>query len=125
MRQKIKGAGILRKVCGNFAEISGNFSADLTFTLLQCKNRELGTLVSQKKRDWRALRAQSEKCKVLVFFRGPQMGGSDPSWLNLAFLRGAPIFRPKAPKLCKNRYLGASGLEIGAPQKRQILPRRI
>ena len=38
---------------------------------------------------------------------------------------GAPIFRPEAPKPFKNRYLGTSGLKIGAPQKRQILPRRI
>ena len=30
-----------------------------------------------------------------------------------------------APKPFKNRYLGTSGLQIGAPQKRQILPRRI
>ena len=38
---------------------------------------------------------------------------------------GAPIFRPEAPKPFKNRYLGTSGLKIGVPQKRQILPRRI
>ena len=38
---------------------------------------------------------------------------------------GAPIFRPDAPKPFKNRYLGTSGLKIGAPQKRQILPRQI
>ena len=38
---------------------------------------------------------------------------------------GAPIFRPEVPKPFKNRYLGTSGLKIGAPQKRQILPGRI
>ena len=38
---------------------------------------------------------------------------------------GAPIFRPEVPKPFKNRYLGTSGLKIRAPQRRQILPRRI
>ena len=38
---------------------------------------------------------------------------------------GAPIFRPEVPKPFKNWYLGTSGLKSGAPQKRQILPRRI
>ena len=32
---------------------------------------------------------------------------------------GAPIFRPEVPKPFENRYLGTSGLKIGAPQKIQ------
>ena len=51
-------------------------------------------------------------------------GGSDPSLLNLAFL-GRPNSPSKGPKTLKNRYLGTSGLRIGAPRKRQIQPRRI
>ena len=38
---------------------------------------------------------------------------------------GTPVFRPEVPKPFKNWYLGTSGLKIGAPQKRQILPWQI
>ena len=56
--------------------------------------------------------------------RGPQMGGQiRRGWIRRFW--GAPIFRPEVPKPFRNRYLGTSGLKIGAPQKRQILPRRI
>ena len=61
---------------------------------------------------------------LAVFCQRAANGGSDPSWLNLAFL-GRPDFRPKVRKPFQNRYLGTSGLKIGAPQKRQIQPRRI
>ena len=45
--------------------------------------------------------------------------------VEFGFFLGRPDFRPEAPKPFKNWYLGTSGLKIGAPQKRQILPRRI
>ena len=62
--------------------------------------------------------------KALLFFIGPQMGCQiRRGWIWRFW--GALIFRPEVPKPFKNRYLGISGLKIGAPQKRQILPRRI
>ena len=51
-------------------------------------------------------------------------GGLDPSWLIFAFL-GRPDFPPKGPKTLQNKYFGAFGLKIGAPQKRKNQPRRI
>ena len=65
-------------------------------------------------------------CPSVVSCRGQRAanGGSDPSWLNLALL-GRPGFPSRGPKPLKNRYLGTSGRKIGAPQKRQIQPRRI
>ena len=59
-----------------------------------------------------------------VSLRGPQMGGQIRRGWIWRF-RGAPIFRPEVPKPLKNRYSGTSGRKIGAPQKRQIQPRRI
>ena len=38
---------------------------------------------------------------------------------------GAPIFSPEVPKYLFLKGFGTSGREIGAPQKRQIQPRRI
>ena len=58
------------------------------------------------------------------FFRGPQMGRQIRRGWIWRF-GGPPIFRPEVPKPLKNRYLGTSGLKIGASQKRQIKPRRI
>ena len=51
-------------------------------------------------------------------------GGLDPSWLNLGFL-GRPDFQSRVPKNACFKGFGNSGLKIGAPQKRQIQPRRI
>ena len=62
--------------------------------------------------------------QLATVFRGPQMGGQIRRGRSWRFW-GAPIFRPEIPKPFKNRYLGTSGLKIGAPQKPQILPWRI
>ena len=51
-------------------------------------------------------------------------GGLDPSWLNLAFL-GRPDFQSRGSKILVSKVFGTSGRKIGAPQKRQIQPRRI
>ena len=61
---------------------------------------------------------------LLKLVRWPQMGGQiRRGWIWRFWV--APIFRPEVPKPLENRYLGTSGLKIGAPQKRQIQPRRI
>ena len=62
-------------------------------------------------------------CKVFKI-GGPQMGGQIRCGWIWRFW-GAPIICPEVPKPFQNRYLGTSGLTIGAPQKRRILPRRI
>ena len=46
-------------------------------------------------------------------------GGLDPSWLDLVFF-GVPRFSGQRSQIpFENRYLGTSGLKIGAPQKRR------
>ena len=53
-------------------------------------------------------------------FRGPQNGGLDPSWLDLAFL-GSPDFPSRAPQIPNFKgVVWTSGQKIGAPKKRQI-----
>ena len=51
-------------------------------------------------------------------------GGLDPWWLDLAFL-GRPTFPSRGPKTLILKGFGTSGRKSGAPQKRQIQPRRI
>ena len=50
-------------------------------------------------------------------FQRAANGGSDPSWLNLAFL-GRPDFPSRGPKTLLKWVFRTSGLKIGAPQKR-------
>ena len=52
------------------------------------------------------------------------MGGWNPTWLELAFL-GRPDFQSRGPKILILKLFGICGRKIGAPQKRQIQPRRI
>ena len=59
---------------------------------------------------------------ILKYFQRAENGGLDPSWLDFAFL-GRPDFPSRGPKTLHNKHFGASGLKIGAPQKRQIQPR--
>ena len=54
----------------------------------------------------------------------PQMGGQIRGGRIWRFW-GAPIFSPEVPKYLFLKGLGTSGQKIGAPQKRQIQPRRI
>ena len=58
------------------------------------------------------------------FFRGLQMGGQIRRGRIWRFW-GAPIFSPEVPKYQFLKGFGTSGRKIGAPQKRQIQPRRI
>ena len=60
----------------------------------------------------------------LTFSQRAANRGSDPSWLNLAFL-GRPDFQSRGPQIPIFKGFGTSGRKIGAPQKRQIQPRRI
>ena len=48
----------------------------------------------------------------------------DPSWLDLALL-GRPEIPSRSPETLSNKYFGTCGLKIGAPQTREIQPRRI
>ena len=75
---------------------------------------------------WEAhLRVLSQELGAQVqVLRGPQMGVQIRRGRIWRFW-GAPIFRPEVPKPCERRDLRTSGLKIGAPEKRQILPRRI
>ena len=57
-------------------------------------------------------------------FREPQMGGQIRRG-RIWRVWGAPIFSPEVPKCLFLKGFGASGRKIGAPQKRQIQPRRI
>ena len=61
---------------------------------------------------------------LVILIQRAENGGLDPPWLNLAFL-GRPDFQSRDPKTLILKGLGASGGKIGAPQKRQIQPRRI
>ena len=57
-------------------------------------------------------------------FRGPRMGG----WIRRGWISrfwGHPDFQSRSPKILILKGLGASGLQIGVPQKRKIQPRRI
>ena len=56
--------------------------------------------------------------------RGPQMGGQIRRGRIWRFW-GAPVFSPQVPKYLFLKGLRTSGRKIGAPQKRQIQPRRI
>ena len=57
-------------------------------------------------------------------WKRPQMGGQiRRGWIWRFW--GAPIFRPEVPKYLFLKGFGTSGRKIGAPQKRQIQPRRI
>ena len=58
------------------------------------------------------------------FLRGPHMGGQIRRGRIWRFW-GAPLFSPEVPKYLLLKGFGTSGLKSGAPQKRQILPRRI
>ena len=66
----------------------------------------------------------SKCCLIKNENQRAENGGLDPSWLNLAFL-GRPDFESRGPKILVLKGFGASGWKIGAPQKRQIQPRRI
>ena len=56
--------------------------------------------------------------------KGPQMGGQiRRGWIWRFW--GALIFSPEVPKYLFLKGFGTSGRKIGAPQKRQIQPRRI
>ena len=63
-------------------------------------------------------------CALWCLFRGPQMGGQIRHGRIWRFW-GAPIFSPEVPKYLFLKGFGTSGRKIGAPQKRQIQPRRI
>ena len=66
----------------------------------------------------------ASKIGTFFEFRRAENGGLDPSWLNLAFL-GRPDFQSRGPQMLVLKGFRTSGLKIGAPQKRQIQPRRI
>ena len=53
-----------------------------------------------------------------------QEWGLDPSWLDFAFL-GRPGFQSRGPKILILKGFGTSGRKIGAPENREIQPRRI
>ena len=69
-------------------------------------------------------RGPSKKSCVSTSLQRAENGGLDPSWLILAFL-GSPDFQFRGPKILVLKGFGTSGRKIGAPQKRQIQPRRI
>ena len=68
--------------------------------------------------------AKEIKARASQNFRGPRVGG----WIRRGWISrcwGAPIFSPEVPKYLFFKGLGTSGRKIGAPQKRQVQPRRI
>ena len=68
--------------------------------------------------------SSQQKCEMHITAKRAENGGLDPSWLDLAF-SGRPDFQFRGPQILVLKGLGSSGWKIGAPQKRQIQPRRI